>query len=131
MTAFASQALAAPGRQRAKGNALINFYIVANNGGFTDNNAGAVVDEEVLTHGGAGVNVNAGDAVGVLCHNPGEHRHIQGVQHVGQPVYGNGKQTGIGKNNLCHTGGCRVAVIGSLQVRLHHRPHGGNLPEEL
>ena len=55
MTLFALQALAAPGGQCAQGHALVDLYMVADDGGLTHNDAGAVVNEEILADGGAGM----------------------------------------------------------------------------
>ena len=130
MTALAPEALTATGGKSAKGHTLIELYIITDNGGFTHHNAGTVVNEEILTDSCTGVNVDAGNAVGMLSHNSGKHRHVQGIQHMSKPVHSNGKQTGICKNNLRHIRCCRVTLIGGLQIRLHHRPNFRNLPEK-
>ena len=127
---FAPEALPAPGAQRAQGHALIDLHMVADDGGFAHHDAGAVVNEEVFSNGGAGVDVNAGDAVGVLGHDPGQQRHPQGVEHMGQPVDGDGKQAGIAENDLVHAEGGGVAVEKRLHIGLGHGPDGGDLLEE-
>lgn len=53
-----AQFLASPGRKSADGDTLIDFYIFPDDGGFADYDAGAVVDEEIPTDGGAGVNID-------------------------------------------------------------------------
>ena len=130
VAALAPQALTAPGGQRAQGHTLVNLYIVADNGGFTDNDACTVVNEEVLADSCAGVDVDTGDAVRMLGHNSRQHRYIQKIQFVSQTVDSDGIQTGVGENDLCHTGGGGVAVIGRLQIGLHHSPNLGDSPEE-
>lgn len=66
-----AQALAAPGGQTTEGDTLINFHMLANDGGFTDDDAGTVINEEVTANGGAGMDIDAGDAVGMLGHDAG------------------------------------------------------------
>ena len=58
-----TEALTAPGGQATQGHALIDLHALTNNGGFTDYDTSAVVDEEMLSDGGAGMDVDAGDAV--------------------------------------------------------------------
>lgn len=65
-----------------EGDALIYFDMGANDGGLADYDAGAVVDEEVISDGGAGVNVNAGAAVGIFCHDAGDVGYAEGVDFV-------------------------------------------------
>lgn len=66
----------------AEGDALIDFDVGANDGGFADYDAGAVVDEEVISDCGAGVNVNASAAVGVFCHDARDVGYAEGVDFV-------------------------------------------------
>jgi len=41
--------------------ALIELYVFSDDAGLANDNAGAVVNEEIVTDGGAGMDVNAGD----------------------------------------------------------------------
>ena len=66
MTLFAAQILAAPGRQRADGNALVDFHVVADDGSFAHYDAGAVIDKKEAADGGAGMDVDTGFAMGIL-----------------------------------------------------------------
>lgn len=63
MTLLAGQLLSAPGGQGAQGNALIEFDIVADLCGLTDNYACTVVDKEVFADGGAGVDIDSSPAM--------------------------------------------------------------------
>ena len=99
-----------------EGNTLIYLDVVADSGGLTDNDTGAMVDEEIFADGGAGMDVDAGDGVGVFGHDPGQHGNTQSIQDMRQTVNGDGKQTRISKDNFCYAGGCRVSVIGGLEI---------------
>ena len=125
------QALSAPGGQRAKRHALIDLHVVADDRGLAHHNAGAVVNKEIPADGGAGVDVDARDAVGVLRHDPGEHGDFQHIQHVRQPVHRDGKQSGVAEDDLVRAERSGVTVVKCLHVCLSHRPDAGNCPEEL
>ena len=127
VAALAVQLLAAPGGQRAQGDALVELHIVADDGGLADDDAGAVVDEEVSADLRPGVDVDAGAAVGVFRHDPGDKGHLQLVEHVGQAVDGDGVKAGIGDDHLRLVGGGGVTVVGGLEVRFHIGPDLGQL----
>ena len=73
MAALASQALPATGRERTQSHTLIDLHVVTDHRGLTHDDTGTVVNEEKLTHSGAGMDIDAGNAMGVLCHNSGNH----------------------------------------------------------
>lgn len=102
-----AQTLAGTGRQAAQGDALINLDPLADLGGLADDDAGSVVDEEVLADGGAGVDVNAGETVGVLGHDAGNEGHLQQVQLMCQAVDHDGVETGVGEDDLVGVERCR------------------------
>ena len=119
MALFAAELLALAGGKRAKGNALINFYIVADLGGFADHDAGTVVDEKVSANGCAGVDINAGFAVGVLGHNTGNKGDLHLVQHMGIAIHKNGIQAGIRENHFLPAVGSGVALKLSVHIIEH------------
>ena len=121
----APQALATPGGKAAQGDTLVDLHMAADDGGLADDDAGAVVDEEMVADGGAGVDVDTGDIMGMLRHNSGDHGHIQFIQHMSQPVHGNGVQAGIAIDDLVGIGGRRVAGKGSVHIGLRQRPDLG------
>ena len=63
----------------AKCDALVEFDVSADHGGFADDDAGGVVDEESLAYFGARVDVDAGPSVAVLRHDPGDKGNAEGV----------------------------------------------------
>ena len=52
MTFLAPETLTATGGKGAQGHALVDLHPVTDDGGFADDDAGAVVDEEILADGG-------------------------------------------------------------------------------
>jgi hypothetical protein len=56
-------------RERAECYALVNFNVVANDGGFTDDHSGAVVNKKGLANRGSRVNVYACFPMGMLGKN--------------------------------------------------------------
>ena len=121
----APQTLAATGRKAAQGDTLVDLHMAAYNGGLADDDAGAVVDEEMIANGSAGMNIDTGDIVGMLRHNSGDHGHMQLIQHMGQPVHGNGVQARVAIDDLIGIGGRRVTFEGSIHISLHQRPDLG------
>ena len=130
MTLLSLQGLTAAGGEGAQGNALVDLHMVTDGGGFADDNAGAVVNEEVLSDGCAGVDVDTGDGMGMLRHDSGQHGNAHGVQNMGQTVDGDGVKTGIAVDDLIHTESSGVTFKESFHVGLGNGPDGRDFPEE-
>ena len=131
MTLLATETLTAAGGERAQGNALVDLHVIANSGGLTDDDAGTMVNEEILAHSGAGVDVDTGNGVGMLGHDSGQHGNPHGVQNVGQTVDSDGIQTGIAVDDLIHAESRGVALEEGFHVGLGNGTDRGDLPEEL
>ncbi len=122
--------MTAAGCQRTQCYALIDFHMTSDNRCLTDDDSGAVVNEEIVADGRTGVDVNAGCAVGMLCHHPGEHGYIHFIQHMCQPVNRNGEQTGVAEDDfICAVGG-RVTVVKCFHICLAQGAYGWDLAEE-
>ena len=70
-----------------------------------------MVDEEALADGGAGVDVDAGEAVGVFGDDSGNQGHIGQIELVGNAVAGNGEEAGVAEDGLGRARCGRVALI--------------------
>ena len=114
----------------AQGDALVEFDVPAYYGGFADDDAGGVVDEEAFAYFGAGVDVDAGPSVAVLRHDPGDKGNAEGVELVGQALDGDGLKARIAEDHflLGEAGG--VAVVGGLDVGLDEGSDFGESQEE-
>ena len=115
------------GRERAERRALIELDVVADDRRLADDDARAVVDEEVLADGCAGMNINARAAVRVLGHDARNQRHFEQKQLVRQAVDRDGEQPRIGNDDFVQTCRCWVAVVERLQVGCQQCAHVGNL----
>src|SRR4029079_19369291 len=73
--------------QRAEGDALVDPDAVADQRGLADDHTGSVVDEERRPDLGAGVDVDAGPAVGKLGHHAWNDYRALAEQGVGHPVH--------------------------------------------
>lgn len=109
----------------AERDTLVQFDVVADFGGFPDDDAGGVVNEEGATNAGAGVNVGAGFGMGPLAHDAGDDGYIEKIEFVGEAVAGNGHQAGIGEQDLGEGEGGGVAIVGGLHVGDQELAHGG------
>ncbi len=118
-------------RLSAKGDALIDAYIIAYAGGFADDHSGAVIDEEVFANGGPGMDVDAGAAVGPLRHDPGNQGNLGLVKLVGQPIGGDGLDARIAQDDFVETLGRGVAGKGSSNVAFELAANPGDGPEDL
>ena len=72
----------------AERHALIQLDVTAYHAGFTYYDSGAVVDEEIISYNGSGMDVDAGELMSVLCHYPRDERHSELEKTVCYPVYG-------------------------------------------
>ena len=115
---------------RAERDALIKLHVPADDGRLADDDARSVVDVESRTDRGARVNVDAGLAVGVFRYDARQHRNVQPVHHVREPVYHNGVEARIAQDHFLGAIGGRVAAL--VKVRVFHQPRVDqrNLGEE-
>ena len=96
--------------QGAEGDALIDLDVVADVDRFADDETGAVVDAKILSDRGTWVDIDPGLAVRVFGQNTGDQRHLQALQFVRDPVYGNGEKARIGADHLGLAGSRGVAA---------------------
>ena len=102
--------------QGPQGHALVQAAVAPQNTGFADNHAGAVVDEEILADGRAGVDVNARARMGHLGNDARDHRNLECIQLMGDAVVEHGVHGRIAENGFAGTGGRRIALIGGLGI---------------
>src|SRR5690606_14780933 len=95
----------------AQGHHLVEPYAVADDGGFADDHARAMVDEEALADGGARVDVDARVRVRDLGHDARKHGHAQPVQYAGQAVMDHRAYAGIAQQHFVYAVRRRVALI--------------------
>lgn len=113
-----------------EGDAVVEFDMVANAAGFADDDAGAVVDEEVGAETGSRMNINAGAAVGPFGHDTGEKGNSRTIEAVGGTLDGDGLDRGIGENDFLQAGRGGVAFVGGFEIALEQFAEGGQVGEE-
>ena len=96
-----------------------------------DDDASAVIDEEVIPDRRAGVDVDAGSRMGPLGHHPGNERHVEAVENVRQTVDRDRLEPGIAEDHLVERPHGRIAVVRRLDIRGEHASQVGDLPEKL
>ena len=89
--------------------------MVSDHRGFTDDDARAVIDEEVFPDLRAGVDVDSGVAVGILRHDAGNKGDAQAVEFVGHAVDEDGEHPRIAEYDLLPA--LRRGI--ALKLRLH------------
>ena len=90
--------------------------MIADTCGLADNNTRTVVNKEIFTDRGAGINIDSGPAVGMLRHNSRNKRNILYIKFMSNPVYKNSIQSRIGEDDLFLALGRRVAVKTGLNI---------------
>ena len=65
---------------------LVELYPLADGGRLSDYDTGAVVDEEIISDGCTGVDVNSGEAMSILRHDTRQQRDALPIEDVRQPV---------------------------------------------
>ena len=89
----------------AQGCALIESAVIADDGGFADDHAGAVVDEESLTDLRTGMDLNAGQKPSALAHKTGGEIMPAAMERVGQPIEHQRVEAGVEEQYL-RAGAC-------------------------
>ena len=115
MALLAGEHLPRARRERAQRDALVELHMVADHGRFANDDAGAMVDEEILADLRAGVDVDAGAGMRVFSHDARNEGHAFQIQLVRHAIDVDGEQPGIAENDLL------AALRGgiTLKFRLH------------
>ena len=82
--------------------------VVPDLGGLADDQAHAVVDDQALADGGAGVDLDPGAAAAPLGDHPRQEGQPVGIAPVGPAVAAHGLETGIEQQHLQGGAGGRV-----------------------
>ena len=90
-----------------------------------------MVDEEAAADARAGMDVDAGRAVGELGDDPRDERHAEGVELVREALVGDGGDAGVAEDRLVEAGRGRVALVGGAHVAAEQLPDGGQPPREI
>ena len=96
--------------------ALVNLNTVADVGGFADDHARSVVDEESPADVRAGVDVDAGLAVGVLGHHPRDQGSAQDEEFMRDPKDRHGRDAWIAEEDFLEILGGGIAVERGLNI---------------
>ena len=95
---------------RAEGDALVEHHMAANDGGLAYDDAGAVVDGEILANLGGGVYVDACGGVRHLGDDAWQEGDAEAEERVGGAIMHHGLHHGIAKDGLGVVGGGRVVL---------------------
>lgn len=119
----------------AQGDFVENGDIVADNGGFSDNDARGVVEENALADDGGGVDVHGKDLADNALQVAGHDSAVVSPEKVGDPVSGKGLEAFEIEERGKKTAGSRVAAVDGEDVKARAAPDigvgGKNVVEEL
>ena len=116
MTLHACELLTGARRKRAQRYALVYLDMIADRGGFANDNARGMVDEEVFTDRSARIDVYARTAMRIFGHDAWNQRHLLHVKLMGDAVHEYRKESRIRKDDLLFALCGRVAVESSLHI---------------
>ena len=117
MALFVFKRLTATCRKRTESNSLIDLDIVADYGGFADNDACTVVYEEISADSSSRVDIYTCLAVGVFSHDTRDKRDTEQMELVRDAVYKYCEQSGIREDYLIFVECGGVTLKCSLNVR--------------
>lgn len=113
---FSAESLAAGEGFGDQGNALIEFDVGSDHGGFSDDDACAVVDEEMASDLGAWVDVDAGSGVSPLGHHSRDEGDLEAVELMGHALDGDGFEEGVGEDHFVGARCGGIAVEGGFHI---------------
>ena len=93
-----------------KCDALIQFYVIANDTSLSDNDARAVVDGKIFANRRTWMDVYACLRVRHLCQHARNERHFHLEKLMSNAVIGERFNHGVARNNLCSALGCGVTI---------------------
>ena len=114
----------------AEGDAVVEHDAVPNFGGFADDNAHAVVNEEATSDGGTGVDFHAGEEAGELRQDARWALDVAGPQGVRDAVHPDGVKAGVDDGVLKIAAGSGVVEARVFEVLtdcLDHLEHDSPL----
>ena len=118
-------------RQRPQRHPLVDADVFADAGGLADDHSRPVVDGKALVDLGPGVDVDPGEAVGMLGHDPRQERHPQFEEAVGNPVDRDGIDARVAEDDFIVAARGRVAVVSGAHIGGQDLADGREVLEEL
>ncbi|MNV31191.1 hypothetical protein D3C71_1224900 [compost metagenome] len=99
-----------------QGHALINSDVVADLGGFTDDDAHAMVDEEATTDLGSRMDLDSGQPAAEVRHQPRQPFQVRAPQHRRQTVNPDGVHAGVAGQDFKSVTRRRVSMEYALDI---------------
>ncbi|MNK96625.1 hypothetical protein D3C87_1169150 [compost metagenome] len=100
----------------AQGHALINSHVIADFGGFTDNDAHAMVNEETTTDLGTRMDLDPGQPAAEIRHQPRQPFQVRAPQHRRQTVNPDGVHAGVASQDFKSVTRRRVTMENTLDI---------------
>ena len=104
--------------------------MVADAGGFADDDTGAVVDEEMRADLRAGMDVGARALMRVLGHHARQQRNFAAIERVGDPLQGDDEHAGVGEDDFLDAAGGRITLVGGDDVGVDGAADVGEFTEQ-
>lgn len=101
---------------RTEGDTLVESDMLADDAGFADDKAGAVVDAEVVSDLRAGMDVDSGGRMSQFGDDAGQERDARLEQCVREAVMGHGDQCRVAEYHFFEAAGGRVSVEDGFDI---------------
>jgi len=115
----------------SQGDTLIDLDVGGDVGGFTDDDTGAVIDEEGVADPSTGVNIDPGSGVGPFGEHSGDVRDFEQIKLVGDTMGGDRFEPGVAEDDFIKVVRGGVAIVGGLNVERQELPDARQAIEEL
>ncbi len=116
--------------ERTERDALIEFDVIADDGGLSDHGARAVIDEEASPDLCSRVDVDSGAGVGMFGDDARNHRHARAMEPMRDAICSHGFDGWIAEYDFFDVLGGRIALVCSAHIAVQHGAKGGQLSKE-
>ncbi len=100
----------------AEGDSLVDPYVVADNRGLADHDAGTVIDEKARSDAGAGMDIDPSSGMRDFGNQASHQPGVQPMQDMSEPVMDNRCHAGIADQDLREIPGRGIADEGGAQI---------------
>ena len=101
----------------AQGNSLVDGAVIAHNGGLSNDNAAAVVDQNAVSELRARMDLDQGEKARDLSDQACDKEHVMFIKPVCKPVPDQGMNTLVQQKYLQCASCSRIALLHSLYIR--------------
>ncbi len=99
-----------------QGDGLINTYSFTDDGGFTNDHAGSVIDKESVINLRTGMNIDSGLAMRLFRDDARQQRKVELMQLMGQPIVHHRMNSRVAEQHIIHAARGGVTLISGEDI---------------